>query len=332
MDVLRLFAALGVVLFHVAASKWRWTSNLFLMVDLFFVLSGFVLAPIFPKYQERTFLKNFALNRFLRLAPLAWITILFVLLYASLLVIKQHLSDDAVRPSMSIDFKSVALSLMLMQVFSREAALLNYPLWSLSAEWIVNISIALIACFFLKKTYFKFLVGLLLLGIICAKSSVNLEWVNQISRAAFGISLGILIRHLFNRRKKIKARKTHLFLSLISSFAAVLLTLNFDPYRAIFSSCIFAYLIYSMAEFELGMKFKVPKSLASICGSLSFGIYVWHAPLSGLVIRLLEILKIHNLGISYLALVIISAIATLISVNLVEKPLLKTLKGRLEFR
>jgi peptidoglycan/LPS O-acetylase OafA/YrhL len=302
------------------------------MVDLFFVLSGFVLAPIFPKFKEWTFLKEFALNRFLRLAPLTWITILFVILYASLLEIKQSLSDEAVGPSMSLDFKSVGLSLLLMQVFSHEATLLNYPLWSLSAEWIVNISIALAASFFPRKTFLKFLAGLLVLGIICAKGSVDFEWVNQISRAAFGISLGLLIRHLFDRRKKLKAQKAHLFLSVILSFATVFLNFNFYPYRAIFSSCIFAYLIYSLAEFELGTNFRVPKSLASNCGSLSFGIYVWHAPLSGLVNRLLEILKIHNLGISYLALVIISTIATLISVNLVEKPLLKTIKGRLELR
>jgi peptidoglycan/LPS O-acetylase OafA/YrhL len=79
------------------------------MVDLFFVLSGFVLAPIFPRYKELRSLKEFALKRFLRLAPLAWITIMFVLAYAGLLEIKQNLTDDATTPSMSIDFQSIII-------------------------------------------------------------------------------------------------------------------------------------------------------------------------------------------------------------------------------
>ena len=302
------------------------------MVDLFFILSGFVLAPAFPKYKELKSLRNFVLKRFLRLAPLTWITIMFVLVYAVSIEIKQNLSDDATAPSMSIDFQSIVLSLLLLQVFSNEAILLNYPLWSLSAEWIVNVFIAILASFLPKRVYLYFLIGLLLLGIISARSSVDPEWANQICRAGFGISLGIFLRHIFDLRVKLKAQKLHLAISSVFSLAVIFLKINYGPCQVIFSCLVFAYLIYSMAEFEVEKNFWVPESIARNSGVFSFGIYVWHAPLSGLVSRLLEVAQIHNLGIFYLALVLISSVATLISVNFAEKPILKTLKGRLGTR
>jgi peptidoglycan/LPS O-acetylase OafA/YrhL len=299
------------------------------MVDLFFILSGFVLAPVFPRYKELTPLKEFALKRFLRLAPLAWITIMFVLAYAGILEIKQNLSDDATAPSMSIDFQAIIISLLLLQVFSNEATLLNYPLWSLSAEWIVNIVIAIQACLFSKRLYLSFLIGLLLLGIVSATSTADPEWANQICRAAFGISLGILIRHFFDLGVRLKVQKLHLVMSSVFTLVVVYLRIDYGPYQSIISCLVFAYLIYSVAEFEVEKKFWVPESIARNSGLFSFGIYVWHAPLSGLVIRLLEVIQIDNLGIFYLTLVLASSIATLISVNFAEKPILKTLKGRL---
>ena len=300
------------------------------MVDLFFILSGFVLAPIFPKYTRLTSFKEFVLKRFLRLAPLAWISIVFVLIYAGSLEIKQNLSDDPFAPTMPLDFQSIVLSLLLLQVFSNEATLLNYPLWRLSAEWIVNIVIAILATLLPKRFYLFSLIGLLLLGILSASSSVDPEWANQICRAAFGISLGILSRHIFELRVKLKAQKLHLALSSVFSLAVLFLKFDYGPYQTIFSSLVFTYLIYSVGKFEVQKNFWVSESIARNSGIFSFGIYVWHAPLSGLVSRLFEIIQIGNLGIFYLALVLISSLATIISVNFAEKPILKMLKGRLE--
>ncbi len=302
------------------------------MVDLFFVLSGFVLAPVFPKHKELASFRHFLLKRFLRLVPLTWITIMFVLLYAGLLEIKQNLDQVASTPSMPIDFQAVLLSLMLLQVFSNEATLLNYPLWSLSAEWIVNVVIAIMAYSFSARVYKYFLISLLLLGLISTSSSIDPEWANQIFRAAFGISLGILIRYIFDSRGRLKGHRFHLVLSSAASLAVVLLRIDYGPYQAICSCLAFAYFIYSLAEFEVGSNFQITESIARNSGLLSFGIYVWHAPLSGLVSRLLEVTQVHNLGIHYLALVLTSFLATLISVKLVEKPILKTLKGRLDIR
>lgn len=329
LDVLRLVAALGVVLFHVAATNWGWTSKLFLMVDLFFVLSGFVLAPSFPKFKEISILRKFTLKRFLRLAPLSWTTIMFVLAYASLIVIKQNLIHNPTAPLMSIDFQSIVLSLLLLQVFSKDALVLNYPLWSLSAEWVINIFIAFLSCLFPRRIYQFLLVNLLLFGVIFTSSSFDFEWVNQICRAALGISVGILTRQIFDLRIKFKAHKLHLIFAWLLNLSVVFLNFDFGSYQAIFSCILFAYLIYTIAEFDIETNFRVPEAVARNCGFLSFGIYVWHAPLSGLVDRLLEVAQLNNLVFSYLSLVVFSSIATLVSVYFVERPLIQAIKGRL---
>jgi peptidoglycan/LPS O-acetylase OafA/YrhL len=118
-------------------------------------------------------------------------------------------------------------------------------------------------------------------------------------------------------------------MSTVFSLAVLFLRIDYGPYQSIFSFLVFTYLNYSVAGFEVEEKFRVPESIARNSGLLSFGIYVWHAPLSGLISRLLEVIQIDNLGIFYLALVLASSIVTLISVNFAEKPILNTLKGRL---
>jgi peptidoglycan/LPS O-acetylase OafA/YrhL len=253
-----------------------------------------------------------------------------VFVYAVSLEIKHNLSDDMTMNSMQIDLQSIVLSLLLLQVFSSEATLLNYPLWSLSAEWIVNVVMAILAVILSRSFYIYILIVFLLLGIISASSPSDPEWVNQICRAGFGISLGMLIRHFFDQGINLQAQKLHLTLSSISSLIVVFLKIDFGSFQSIFSCLVFTYLIYSVANFEVEKNIRVPESLARNCGIYSFGLYVWHVPLSGLVNRLLEVVQLNDLGIFYLVLVATSSMATLISVNYIESPILQKLEVRLK--
>ena len=70
---MRGFAALGVVAFHVMViTKYRQLDSLYLLVDFFFVLSGFVLMPSMPG-NVRAFPKDaviFVFKRILRFWPM----------------------------------------------------------------------------------------------------------------------------------------------------------------------------------------------------------------------------------------------------------------------
>jgi peptidoglycan/LPS O-acetylase OafA/YrhL len=155
LDLLRLVAALGVILFHVAATFWTWAANFYLMVDLFFVLSGFVLAPIFPRTRRWQGFYRFAVKRLLRLLPMAWLSLFFVALYSCAIFLKSNCSDDPSLQLMPINGESLLMALLLLQIFSTAATLLNYPLWSLSAEWFANVILALSLNFLTIKSTLK---------------------------------------------------------------------------------------------------------------------------------------------------------------------------------
>ena len=73
LDGARGFAAIGIVLFHVFfATPLRYMMGLYVLVDFFFVLSGFVLYPSMP-HNRRKFPRNatrFILTRIVRLWPM----------------------------------------------------------------------------------------------------------------------------------------------------------------------------------------------------------------------------------------------------------------------
>ncbi len=99
IDGLRAYAALAVVLFHFhgavsqtsGAWAWHWVERLFsygyLGVDVFFVLSGFVISySIRNGNFSLAYLGRFGLRRSVRLDPAYWVTILLeiVLIYVGL--------------------------------------------------------------------------------------------------------------------------------------------------------------------------------------------------------------------------------------------------------
>ncbi len=81
IDGLRGLAAVGVVLFHTRLNRlfWMWS-----FVDLFFVISGFLITSILIYQCQGRFqaLKNFYIRRALRIWPLYYLTLLYCLGYA----------------------------------------------------------------------------------------------------------------------------------------------------------------------------------------------------------------------------------------------------------
>ena len=70
IDIARVFAVISVVIFHAEKS---WLPGGFLGVDLFYVISGFVVSKTL--IENRTTYRMFLMRRFFRLAPVALLTI-----------------------------------------------------------------------------------------------------------------------------------------------------------------------------------------------------------------------------------------------------------------
>jgi peptidoglycan/LPS O-acetylase OafA/YrhL len=150
LESLRGIAALIVVLYHVTwrthFSHWGLVRNGYLMVDFFFVLSGFV---IFHAYGDRiakvSDLWRFLVSRFFRLYPLHLATLLCFLLIeiAKWTVVRFQVAQIASAPFSTNNAGSFFANLLMLQGFgfSGEPAW-NVPSWSISVEFWIYILFA----------------------------------------------------------------------------------------------------------------------------------------------------------------------------------------------
>lgn len=132
---LRGVAAIWVVLFHLF---WPGVDPLtragYLGVDIFFILSGFVLSHVYLRKEElvtRSGYLRFLLTRLARIYPLHLATLILLLFVVVALPGFTHY----LRPG-SFGLSAFIANLFLVQNWGRHPVLgWNRPTWSLSAEW-----------------------------------------------------------------------------------------------------------------------------------------------------------------------------------------------------
>lgn len=146
LDAMRAIAALGVVCWHYVnafgASPFGHILAPFyrrglLLVDFFFILSGFVLARAFWMPERSGYFTANILSRVARLYPLHFATLFVVALLQWYLVAWLH-SQPYIYPSN--DAYHFVLNLLLLQNSGlQHGASFNAPSWSISSEFLVNV-------------------------------------------------------------------------------------------------------------------------------------------------------------------------------------------------
>jgi len=162
---IRLFAAMGVLLFHfseIDADKglyfdWGIFNRLFqhgaIGVDVFFVLSGFILAHV---YRERfangrlnaSSWADFLRNRFARLYPLhlaTMVAMLGVFFIGKRMGVTPH-HAEAFTP------RSLLANLTLTHAWLPGVATINGPAWSISAEWFAYLFFPLLCAWLPRRS------------------------------------------------------------------------------------------------------------------------------------------------------------------------------------
>lgn len=137
LTALRFFAALWVVAYHyiphlTAAPMATGFEKGHLGVELFFVLSGFILAHVYlPQWSEKTFnYKSFLWARLSRVYPLH-LAILFALI--GLVVAMKAVGIEA---NQLAAWSSIPAQLLMVQSWGLgQEGGWNHPAWSISAEW-----------------------------------------------------------------------------------------------------------------------------------------------------------------------------------------------------
>ena len=301
LDGLRGLAAIGVLSFHVVVSAtdafWQ-LDSLYLLVDFFFVLSGFVLWPSIPKERRqlgRAF-GAFTLKRVFRFWPLVIVALIvatFVLQLERDALMSRDIWDAPFGYVTGMpEIRKVGIfasAYLLLQIWVPPALFINVPLWSLSAEWFANL---LYGCLSWLK-HSAGIIGLIVVGYVMLSWGLisDQEWIDGIGpirgfealgRALLGFGLGLLIR----KHLDLLARFRTWWLLLVALALLVALPIiekdtHYDSYRyaiTLYAAPIFALLILQVSKFRANPTGRWGKFLAFL-GTYSFGIYVFHQPL-----------------------------------------------------
>jgi peptidoglycan/LPS O-acetylase OafA/YrhL len=279
-----MVAAMGVLAFHIVViTDYMQLDNLYVLVDFFFALSGFVLLPSMPQ-NIRTLPKDFGvftLKRALRFFPMVFIVIMLSmgLYYLGQLLSQIYLGGFS--PDSNRTQGLVLAAILMLQIWVSQSMYMVVPLWSLSAEWFANL-------IFAPLTTIKWGIGIVL-GIVAGYIMLqygltyDTEWIGNIGpirewealgRAMIGFGLGLFVRLYFYFFSKFR-HWTLLLISIAGAYWVFQMPNDIGYDSGYFASPIFVFFILQVSKIEVSGESKWGRFLAWI-GSLSFGVYAFH--------------------------------------------------------
>lgn len=264
LDGLRGIAALLVMFYH--ADTWSPVPmpGGYLAVDLFFALSGFVIALAYePRLRAGLSLREFTVNRLVRIYPMFLAGALI-----GALLLPAHLGMLVMLP----DFESPRL------LFPA-----NPPMWSLLFELLINIAFAVLALRVGPRGLLAILAtsgAMLCHAAFASGTALNAGafWetaVYGIARTVFSFTLGIA---LYRLRDWLEIGRRLAWQAWLL-FPVLVATLMFAPESRAWWDLACVFLILP-ALLWLGTMWDLPKGkLAEALGDLSYPLYCIHAPL-----------------------------------------------------
>lgn len=288
LESLRGIAALLVAIYHNNMGvyfNYSFFPNAWLMVDFFFVLSGFVIALNYQtKLQSFGDLYQFQKRRFLRLYPLHFLVLfIFIGFEAAKYIVEIKLNLVGVNSAFEKnDFFAILANLLLIQNFAISYGTFNVPSWSISAEF---------------YTYAIF--GIMMLGAKNSRSflialSISLIlisgfFLNNIGLGTFNISgplrciysffIGVITYNIFDLLKlNQRISNSLLALFLLGLTAFVIVTFGSEKNALVFIPILFSLTILGVSSTQNNtqiIKFLSYPKLVYL-GTISYGIYMIH--------------------------------------------------------
>lgn len=340
IDSLRAIAVISVIIYHLSSS---YLPGGFLGVDLFFVLSGYLISSlIMQEYQEtsKLDLKEFYIRRSRRLLPAVYfmisVFVIFMVIFNKYALEKSYL--DAV-------FSYVYSSnwwYIVHQVdyFDSFATSPFKHLWSLAIEEqfyfffpVIFLLIQFINKKFGGKIKYPYVIGALI--IISLLSHIFLYDENNVNRVYYGTDtrtfalligvLGAYIYPMSNLKLEISRKEKKLY-SLTSATSLIIFVVSMFfisetsmfMYRGGFFvySVLFLIMIISTAKQKTLMSFLMSFKPLVFIGKISYSLYLWHFPIIVLLSPGMENTYLRNI----ILLVLIFS-AAIFSYRFIESPI-----------
>jgi peptidoglycan/LPS O-acetylase OafA/YrhL len=291
LDAMRGVAAVGVVLFHVShATDMIGASILprgYLAVDLFFVLSGFVISHAYDgRLASRLRASEFTAIRLIRFYPLYALGLAIGIMH--------EMASIAIGGRVAYPLGALAAAIAAAALFipypsaNRDFALfgINPPSWSLMYELLVNIAYAV---FFRKLTTRVLLVILIVSGALwmsymisagaANRGATSPEWPAGTVRTVFSFITGVLIYRLFYRGGyELPRLSPWVLLAVIVGWMAI------PPQWGVLPDVLFVFMLSPLLVTAGASVEAAPRQSAPFryLGVISFPLYAVHMPVIAL--------------------------------------------------
>ena len=335
IDGLRAIAVFAVIFYHLEFSI---LGNIilkggFIGVDIFFVISGYLISAIILKELETkgsfSFL-NFYERRARRLLPVLFFVICATIPFAYFYLISASIIDYSKSILYSIFFTSNFYFLLTKQLYADVSSLLKPFLhtWSLSVEeqfYIILPIIIVISYKFIKKNLFILLIFLTLFSFF---SSIVLESIHPslsfyliFSRGwelLFGVILSIL-ENKYGRQKYQKFSNFFILLGFLLLFQSLFFfhkNMSHISFYLLFPIIGTSLIIWYSNNNNFFTKILSSKIFVGL-GLISYSLYLWHYPIFAFA-RIGNYFQNNFIFISLI--ILITIILSILSYFYIEKP------------
>lgn len=323
---MRGIAALAVVLFHFKihiaypiASIPVIGAVIFhgdLGVDMFFILSGFVMTYVYglPAPKTRFNFRKFYIRRLARIYPVHVVTLLGALVMLSAGSIFGFVQVDRTQLLWAVPTQL----LLLHGIIPNTAATLNYPSWSVSSEMLA----------YLLFPGFALLYRTVRFPVILVVASLAMLYVmmDLTSLAAFG-AIRVSTEFILGMGLCLLLRDRHHSIAgpvaMMLGFAIFIVTVNLDGPRSV-AIVGLAVAISGAFVGHQDRPASLPVRMLTYLGQISYSLYMVHALIEAPGFRIAQIVtgvpKDHH-GLGVLALMVVAAIvAAALLYHIVEQP------------
>lgn len=315
LNLLRGLAAFAVVLFHAGpVLGFQLAPSGYLAVDLFFILSGFVIAHVYdPRFAAGLTTRSFIIARAVRFWPLF---ALGIGLGAGWLILENLVAPPAVYSSGETVAIAALGLLYIPLVTGGDLFPMNVPAWSLFYELVVNAMFAAILVTASARQLLAVVLaaGLGLVGLAILGSFDVQAWGGL--RAVFGFTLGVL---LYRSRRSVPRVSGWLPL------AALCATFALPSHPVTELACVF--LVYPLGILLLsGSNQTRHGSLFDAIGILSFPLYALHYPILQAALGLQDHIPVPT-AVTGAGAILACLIAAWLGEHLVDRPIRKSARS-----
>jgi peptidoglycan/LPS O-acetylase OafA/YrhL len=252
--------------------------------------------------------------------------ILFTCAYDLTVSAKQWYFQEPLTSPIILNIPTLVASALMLQIFYKPAILVNYPIWSLSAEWVVNIFVVLAQMFTSKGRYLSLIFGAIL---ICLSGAYESELMNQLGRALWGFSFGLCASAI---QYSYSEKRPEEFIVCLLLIPVYFFTPKFGEFHSLVSVFPFAACILMLSQIITRSKIS---QVFSWAGRYSYGFYLWHFPMLSLSSFFLNQIQADPISISRVILELtltssLSILATKVSLVLFEEPIRRYWRRKLQ--